>query len=418
MQKLLPICVLFFAVVCILVRNGSSCSRGDGQARSAGVVGAVLPLPDSQPTECTEIAKLNSLVQFFERSRRWAVLVEVGDMYARGCFPFYGTDPSTACRVYRVASRCPDRLVAAVAMSRLSDARLNPISPRDSAGPPLPPRFASKILRHAEYHIQRCPPSFQRVRPQPPARQSPTQSPRPSPPRPSPPRPSPVVALDKQNVHDHAVSRQTKRNAKEILRSLGEKNSDHVELIDSVMSELRAVGRLSEEDLAAAFRVLVSLVPDKIESIGSRSQLDVLCAVRAKLDQVEDSVLKKNLFETLGKNLASGIENGLVVCSTGKIARIVSTLEGTDFLEHKAVPIDTVRREIGTLSSKIRSDVLADLSPAEVDDYNSSPPGPVSPASSRMRERLEEEVDKTYVRELGLSSQVLQPIVAMYSREF
>ena len=130
------------------------------------------------------------------------------------------------------------------------------------------------------------------------------------------------LPADRQNVHDHAIAQTTKKNVKDIVVQGDE--YDRVELVDDVMSALRTT-KLSEKVLADAFRVVVSLVPDKIQSIGC-SQIDVLNATKVKIDGVQDKNLKKHLIETLGKNLASGIERGHVVCSTGKIARIVPLL--------------------------------------------------------------------------------------------
>jgi len=212
-------------------------------------------------------------------------------------------------------------------------------------------------------------------------------------------------------VHDHSVSRTTKQNVKGIVDHTD--TYDRIELVDAVMADLRKTN-LSEAILTDAFRVLVSLVPDKIESIGC-SQLDVLNATRKKIETIKDEGVRKNLVETLGKNLASGIERNHVVCSTGKIARIVSTLEGTELVKHKAVPIETVRREIAALASKIRKDVLSEVSQSEVDEYNTLP---TSSLSVRMRERFQHKVNDIYVRDLGFSEQVLKPMMALYSSEF
>lgn len=354
---------------------------------------------------CPELQRLESLVNFFEVTRNWPVLVEVGDAYARGCYPFYGADPATATRIYHLASRCPDRVVAARAMSRYANTRLHPISTRDSCGRPFPTELARKLVRHAEYHIQRWPPTINRRRRQPRPRATPTPT----------PVDATVVATqlraDSQNVHDHSISQTTRRNAAQIVGDGAD--YDGIELVDCVMDRLRE-SKLSEKEMADAFRVLVSLVPDKIESIGC-SQLDVLNAVKNKIDGVKDVAVKKNLFETLCKNLASGVERDHVVCSTGKIARIVSTLEGTSLLKNKAVPIEVVRREIGQLASKIRNDVLQEASTKDVDAYNTSS---TSGLSAKMRACFEHEVDETYVAGLGLSPKVLSPIKALYNSEF
>lgn len=216
---------------------------------------------------------------------------------------------------------------------------------------------------------------------------------------------------DSQNVHDHSISQTTRQNAAQIVEEGAD--YDSIELVDCIMDRLRE-SKLSDKEIADAFRVLVSLVTDKIESIGC-SQLDVLNAVMNKIDGVKDGVVKKNLFETLGKNLASGVEREHVVCSTGKIARIVSTLEGTGLVKNKAVPIEVVRREIGQLASKVRDDVLQEASAEDVDVYNTGGP---SNLSVKMKKGFRDEIESVYVEGIGLSPKVLEPMVAIYAKEF
>ena len=417
MDKLLVVSFLIAAVLFVALSNSKRKIFVVQQAvRDAeGTVGkssrkAPLPPP---PHQCSEFLTLQSLVNLFEITRDWNLLIKVGDAYARGCFPYYGADSATAVQIYHLASRCPDKKVAALAMSRYVDTRIRPIAKRDSSGSPFPPDPAQKLVRHAEYHIRRGLPAINKARRQPPkVVQTPVTTP--------PPLTTGVdVAVtepldtDKQNVHDHSVAQTTKKNIRDIVAETTGHEFDNIELVDSIMSELRQSG-LSEAILADAFRVLVSLVPDTIESIGC-SQIDVLHAIKLKIDGVEDKRLKKNLFETLGKNLATAIERDHVVCSTGKIARIVSTLEGTDLVRNKAVPIEVVRREIGQLASNIRDCVINEASPSQVVEYNTST---LSPLSLEMKTRFKDQVDFVYVKGLGLSENVLRPIIELYTSEF
>lgn len=371
--------------------------------------------------QCCEISKLEALVNFFEETSDWSALLEVGDMYSRGCYPFYGTDPGTALEIYQVASRCPDRVVAARALSSFVNTRTNPVSRRDSVGQPFPSEIATRLLGVAEHQVKTTPFHEFNTRLR-------VKSLNPRPPRPEPENVAvavavpqvPVIAaaplvLDKQNVHDHAISQTTKKNAKHLVAAEGDGVFDRVELIDSVMTELNATKQLSGTDLSDAFRVLVSLVPDKIESMGC-SQLDVLNATFGKIGGVEDKGLRANLIDTLGKNLASGIESDHVVCSTGKIARIVSTLEGTDLVKNKCVPIEVIRREIGTLASKVRDDVLLEATDENRLTYHSCTT--VHALSATMKQRFEAQVNATYVDGLGLSPRVLESWMNLYSSEF
>lgn len=419
--------VLLLLIVCIVCGIVLTPNRQGRRQRQQFVVeegvyqdnavGTATPPQPPPPKQCPEMRKLESLVGLFDTTQNWALLVEVGGIYARGCFPFYGADADTACRIFQLASRCPDLAVAARAMSRFADTRLHPISPKDSVGEPFPPGPAKKLCAHAEYHIERCHKTFNRPKRHP-TRRTPAQAQQEARAQAAPAAAAAVVApvtagqrVDKQNVHDHAVAQTTKKNVKDIVVQGDE--YDRVELIDDVMSALRTT-KLSEKVLTDAFRVLVSLVPDQIVSIGC-SQLDVLHATKSKIDSVGNKTVKNNLVETLGKNLASGIERDHVVCSTGKIARIVSTLEGTDLVKNKSVPIEVVRREIASLASKIRQDILGKVSQEEIVAYNESS---VSGLGAKMRTRFEQEADKIYVAGLGLSPEVLSPIKALYSSEF
>jgi hypothetical protein len=57
--------------------------------------------------------------------------------------------------------------------------------------------------------------------------------------------------------------------------------------------------------------------------------------------------------ETLVKQMASGVEDGTLVCSTGKISRLIGTLDGIGRDGHiEARPMWTVRDEIARLAAK------------------------------------------------------------------
>ena len=399
----------------------------------------------SSSTTCSEIHKLDTLVENFERTHDWSIPIRVGDMYARGCYPKYSPDDASALKIYTAVSKCPDPEVAAEALSRCVDLRTNPVPEADRKGTSFPGETCDRVVSHIDDFLRKVPlsqylrrrKSLDSINSQ--TRTTSSRGPEFSHVEPTTllgnlddepniienPGHNNVYKLDTQNVHDHGVSASVRENIKSVVGELEGNGSsvayDRQEVIEEVMKELRDTG-MGEEDMGDAFRVVVSLVPDKISSVGC-SQMDVLHATLTKIKKVPDPVIRNNLMESLGKNLASGIERGHVVCSTGKIGRIITTLEGVDSASlgspenqlQKSVPIDVVRNEISALASKVRGDVLSKYSEQQVSDYEKSSD---SRLSHEMNTKFREQVQETYVTGLHLSEKVLGPIIETYASVF
>ncbi|CAM9529752.1 unnamed protein product [Pylaiella littoralis] len=396
---------------------------------------------DTNDSMCPNLQTLDALVETFERTYDWSLVIRIGDMYAKGCYPSYAPDDESALKIYKMASKSPDRLVSSEALYKYTDLRLNPLSPEDRKGRPFPRQTSDRLIESGKKRLRTIPLShFMKGKSKyiPSPRSVVTRGPEvnnvviieDAPLGNVPLGNVPLGAntvrhnytLDTQNVHDHGVSASVRENIKSVISELGTDNTyDRQEVIESVMNVLRETG-LKEKELNRAFRVIVSLVPDMINSIGC-SQMDVLNATFKKIQKVKDPNIKKNLFESLGKNLASGIERNNVVCSTGKIGRIITTLEGVDHGDlgidgpklQKAVPIEVVRTEISALASKVRTDVLSECSDKQVSDYNMNSS---TVLSNKMNSRFRGDVKKIYVDGLHLSEKVLDPIVDMYASAF
>lgn len=389
---------------------------------------------------CPEIQRLDALVEYFERTGDFSVVLQVGDMYARGCFPRYTPDDGSALNIYLTASKSPDPDISADALAKYIDLRTNPLSREDREGTPFPKETSDRLVGSIENHLKRVPlSSFMRKRTssctvnrrtrgsrgsihmrvaenaeEPRLEQFTDQTIEPIVQEEEPPV-QPRYTPDPQNVHDHGVSASVRENIKAVVKELGDDNKyNRQDVIEAVMEKIRESG-MEESKMNNAFRVIVSLVPDNISSIGC-SQMDVLNATFKKINKIEDVKLKKNLFESLGKNLSSGVEKGHVVCSTGKIGRIITTLEGIESIKlQKSVPIDVIRNEISSLASKIRTDVLSESSDRQVSDYEKYPG---SVLSEKMEKIFRDKIKETYIDGLHLSQKVLDPIIDTYASVF
>ncbi len=102
-----------------------------------------------------------------------------------------------------------------------------------------------------------------------------------------------------------------------------------------------------------------------------------------------------------------------IICDTGKINRILVTLDGLNVSNYKSMNV--VKQELAQLASKTRDEVLGTLNETEIDMYNK---GSCDVASNRMKTKYNKEVRDTYIKELGLNESILKPILSTYTNEF
>ena len=344
------------------------------------------------------VKRLRELWEASEEDPRtvWANLIEAGLLYKRGQFPFIKPDPVAADACLRtVALWSVEKPLALEARSKLfedtiSDIDINPSAP----GPPkeIADEMIKLALRHRrqssnilEQRTLNTPPPFETL-----------------------PPPTTTVRSDRQNVHDHGVM----ASLKQLVERFPPPASPHPQEAlreDVERCILDHTLDIGDEDRAKALACLQSLNCDAPHSLLQVTEMDSLSRVWHTIDG--DSHAR----EMLVKQLASGIEHGVPVCSTGKIARILGTMDGVD-PDVRIRPLWAVKEEIASLASKTRNDVLARASPSERESYENGTDG--EHLADTMRTALEETVHHDYVEKLGMKRDVLQPIVASMTDAF
>jgi hypothetical protein len=404
-----------------------------------------------------EIETLRSLVSEFKfnlnNPRRntdpYMQLITAGDVYARGGYPRFVPNEEMALQLFRIASMYAEGHTAGMAQMRFIETREYPLITQDRVGRALDPSFGeslcmlatqyNKMNRHVISAPQNKPKIPQhwlseqfntnnvnnnnqvemtggRRRLATPAAVQQVNN-----------RVAAVpVTAGAQNVHDHAVVQIMKKNVHALHTSSTIWNNTHnvrsgdeveAQVIDQVLTD----PELSPMEKEHALAVIARLGADINDSMGL-SEMDALTAVWNHITNgsVKDKQLQKTLKNTLGKQLASGVENGHVVCSTGRFGRIYATLDGieTTALTNRAQirPMAAVKVEIGTLASHIRDTVMKEASPMEVEVYNNSQGSTI--LAERMKREFNRQVDIIYVKELGLNKILLQPIMQPYIDAF
>ena len=295
-----------------------------------------------------------SRIQALVDSDEPASVLELGDIYRKGDYPAFAPDLDMALALYHVGSTHP--ATAGLARLKYLEARHDTLSENDVAGAALPRSYGLTKVQKSQN-----PPSIV---------------------VPPPVLPQVEVLSDAQNVHDHSLTRHVKK-------ALAEAPTGR-DSFENVTRFILEDSDATPEEKADAYAVLESLGTQHHSTLGvsERESLDRMWTVIENLP-----THKAEAKELLVRQLASGVEHGDIVCSTGKITRIAGALDGLPDREPVTKPMWALREELGTLAARVRDD--------EKD----------APEFRRLAMEL-------YVRNLGMSESLIDEMVSEFSSGF
>ncbi len=399
-------------------------------------------------------AIMNGIVEQFASSikrnkPRWDNIICIGDAYARGKYPFLQPNEDMAIVCYRVAETCPDSTIISTARSRIMDTENNPVENCDRLGSPMSCQYGNSICKMAVSYIKSEKPKPNKIS----MKLKAVPPPLPRIPIPNIPiditirpdifptgTPNPIeeevirrpprrnggrrrrrdIAGGSQNTHDHGVTSSTKINIKEMKDGHEGPFRDHSIVVDDVMRTCREVVDdpnsigVSSDTYSDVYDVVTSITNDEYSDTGL-TQIQILDLALKKIRTLDKEV-GKGVNETLCKRLATGIEDGKVVCATGKMARIVSVFEGVDDTAQKAVSIAYVEKEIAQMAINVRNEYLEKIGPIARKAYETDQSVPEY--GVEMSRILTERVNEEYVNKLNMSPSVITPLVELYSGSF
>lgn len=420
-----------------------------------------------------EVERLALLAEAFESGpgeAAWEALLAMGDVYRRGAYPRLLPNEDLAAAIYSAAAACPDGQVAGLAQARFIETRESPIAALDRLGEPLPAEFGERALEEARLRLQAMslmsgaagmprPRQVARVRPASGSalRRDPTVPTLvPGQGRQEVAAPAgaggddmdealaqiaalaeaalapaeAVVAAamraaanprsDSQNVHDHGVVAALRAR----LAALADSSNDAaaVDGARAAVLQLRDSDELSAKEASDALLVLDNLGTTANSSLGVSEQ-QALGRVWRSIGEESDPQRAAALRELLAKQLATGVEHGHVVCSTGKITRIAATFDGVAEGKGAAAegdggeapaparPMWAVRQELMALAARVRSAYLEELPVGERAAYEAGGDTGDGQHEAAMRARFEEAARAEYIDTLGFSAGVVAPLI-------
>lgn len=241
----------------------------------------------------------------------------------------------------------------------------------------------------------------------------------------------PAIISDPQSVHDHTVQLTLKHSLENLENKILENetgidnNISHQPkaLYDAIIGEIQNnIKDVSPETKMNAIKVLNDMVKNNTEIMnlensitttgtgpGARNykEMDILKIVWDRIHAPVNKPIQNNLKENLVKQLADCVEHGNTCCATGRVNRVIGSLEGAD--REGLVKMHTnwsIREEIANMANKIRNDVLKGLSEDEMKIYNGANPTPaqkefVDTVNNKIKNGITERCEADYVEAAG-----------------
>tara|TARA_Y100000385_G_C13070267_1_gene628679 strand:+ start:469 stop:1734 length:1266 start_codon:yes stop_codon:yes gene_type:complete len=233
-----------------------------------------------------------------------------------------------------------------------------------------------------------------------------------------------VVLNDSQNVHNHSVQNISK-NIINIINN--ESNKIYSKSFDEnsllFLNELKKYDDITHTERNNILQVLNSM-SDNIHSKYQKSEKDIFNMSFDRIMSKTNPEEKKNLIIMFAQNIASAVEYDIVVCSTGKITRMLSSFDVIDTELPDLKPDWIIKEEIANKSSKIREDILKESTKKEVeaymnyDDTCDEKKALHEVVVDKMKSRLIDDCTKHYVETKNLTHSGLDVILTDYLEAF
>ena len=329
-------------------------------------------------------------------------LMDVGDLYLRGFYPFYQRDPEAALQIYRALAA---RGFTEVNTSLINATNLH-TEAHDQVGAPMDRKYLWTALQAINALPQAAPNRFRA-----PPVDLPVERETPEEAQDRRRRLQTHLAYDNpQNVHDFSVEDATRRTINLIIKRWENNTSCCLPYTVTKYLILRALQKeCAPEDrthLSRARSYIMYSMPSTTHGLFHVSPLKLLCGVWWYIHNTVQftNVQQKNLRERVCYALSDCLEHGLV-CLTGQLTRIASVFDTVDDSLAPKVPFKALRDELFQLAGDIREQYLATQSNEEVDMYNSNQDDGVH--GKIMKERFCKSVTETYVKQLAFSQDLI-----------
>lgn len=339
----------------------------------------------------TDEVNLDKLVNNYLETMDPLYLIEIGDVWRKGSYPKIKSDNDAAIKYYELASHSNNKDVAAIATAKYAEAYKDNIPDIDDVGTRLNDIYFEAVVAanaadeqealvvNALLDVPDLEPIYE----------------------------PPLVVVnqevflnDTQNVHDHYMTNIIKENIRKLREAEHRTVDSDIRLY--LQNKVREDSELSSYKKAEVIAILDQFNNNKHDKFNC-SETEALRLVDSYI-QTKDN--KKDLYHNLFLQLLDCVSNGLTVCPTGKISRVISVVGDTEDFED-ARNIYYIKQELEALAFKIRGDELARMTKQEVDAYNNGS----EDIADQLKNKYRDAVMQKYCKELGIDEHIISPLI-------
>lgn len=195
---------------------------------------------------------------------------------------------------------------------------------------------------------------------------------------------------DANSVHDSAVTASVKKSVDNLKQvSSSESNIDKIKDYIINGGDSKELSNTTRQKALVALNTIVN-TNSNISNLKMK-ETEILNLVFNRINQSSDPELRENLKETLVKELADAARGSATVCATGRVSRLVDTL---NIIDPSTTIKDstTIRREMLNKASNVQQKIYTGLSNELKKDVDS---GKETPEVIEYENRVKKEITDT-----------------------
>jgi hypothetical protein len=228
--------------------------------------------------------------------------------------------------------------------------------------------------------------------------------------------PDQVIKNDSQNVHSSTLNNAAK-NALDTIEKSSQLYHSFDNNVDNFLNSLNTTKQYE-------LRKVLATLNDKTHSRFDKSEKDVFNLVWSRINDPINSDRKQDMIDVLAQNIESGAEHGMVVCSTGKIMRMIGSLDAMDKENVSNLrPEWAIKEEMAQTAAHVRNDIFESGEESHKIAYEALNPTleqqtRADEMAETMRDKFIQNIDNDYVETKILTKQAADVMMAPYLDSF